>query len=349
VDTGSIDETQMMSSTMPSGKEKGLQTLADSRGVIAALAIDQRSALRGIFARAMNVDPESVPEEKLIQFKEAVSSVLTPFASSILLDPQYGLPAAKRRAETAGLLLAYEESGYDKNVPGRLPRRLRDWSAQRLVEAGANGVKLLLYYSNVSTAEINAAKYAFVQSVGEECTACDIPFFLELVSYREGLDEKGDEFARVKSEVVSAGIVEFSKPQYRVDILKVGMPVNLDLIQGSPTLGRMEFLHTREDAKFHFRRAAELSRVPFIYLSEGVSNATFQYGLELASEAQVKFSGVLCGRATWKDGVTVFVSGGMSALERWLVEQGIENIQNVNKRLGSATPWFSFHSQSTGA
>jgi tagatose 1,6-diphosphate aldolase len=188
-----------------------------------------------------------------------------------------------------------------------------------------------------------------VQDVGAECVACDIPFFLELVSYREGLDEKGDEFARVKSDVVSAGIVEFSKSQYRVDILKVGMPVNVNLVQGSPTLGAAEFLHTREDARLHFHRAAALSRVPFIYLSEGVSNATFQYGLEIASEAQVKFSGVLCGRATWKDGVPVFVNGGIGALQDWLAEQGIENIQNVNKRLGSATPWFSFLNQSTGA
>ena len=227
----------MMTSTVPTGKEKGLQQLADSRGVIAALAIDQRSALRALFARAMNVDSGKVPQDKLIQFKEAVSSVLTPYASSILLDPEYGLPAAKRRAKTSGLLLAYEESGYDKNVLGRLPRRLKGWSAQRLAEAGANGVKLLLYYSNVSPAEINTAKYQFVQSVGAECAACDIPFFLELVSYREGLDEKGDEFARVKPEVVSAGIVEFSEPQYRVDVLKVGMPVNLNLVQGSPTLG----------------------------------------------------------------------------------------------------------------
>src|SRR5580704_2760207 len=339
----------MMTSTVPTGKEKGLQQLADSRGVIAALAIDQRSALRALFARAMNVDSGKVPQDKLIQFKEAVSSVLTPYASSILLDPEYGLPAAKRRAKTSGLLLAYEESGYDKNVLGRLPRRLKGWSAHRLAEAGANGVKLLLYYSNVSPAEINTAKYQFVQSVGAECAACDIPFFLELVSYREGLDEKGDEFARVKPEVVSAGIAEFSKPQYRVDVLKVGMPVNLNLVQGSPTLGAAEFLHTREHAKLHLCRAAELSRVPFIYLSEGVSNATFQYGLELAREAQVKFSGVLCGRATWKDGVPVFVDGGISALEDWLAERGIENIQNVNKRLGSATPWFTFHGQSTGA
>lgn len=329
------------------GKRQGLIALADSRGVIAALAIDQRDALRALFSRAMNTAPESVPAENLIQFKEAVSAVLTPHASSILLDPEYGLPAAKRRAETAGLLLAYEQSGYDKKSSGRLPRLLEHWSVQRLVQAGANGVKLLLYYSNVSSPEINDTKRAFVEAVGAECAACDVPFFLELVSYREGLDEKGPEFAKVKSEVVSSGMAEFSQPRYRVDILKVGIPVNLNFVQGAPSPAGAP-LYSRAEACKHFATAATASRVPFIYLSEGVSNATFQFGLELAAESGAKFSGVLCGRATWKDGVPIFVSSGVSALQDWLAQEGVQNILNVNARLAASTPWFAFTTAGTG-
>ena len=109
-------------------KAEGLEAVADSRGIIAALAIDQRSALRSLFSRAMGVEAEDVTAEKLTQFKEAVSSILTPHASAILLDPEYGLPAAARRAKNAGLLLAYEQTGYDKNVPGRMPHLLDRWS-----------------------------------------------------------------------------------------------------------------------------------------------------------------------------------------------------------------------------
>src|SRR5580692_12217409 len=122
-----------MTSSLSSGKQKGLQAVADSRGVIAALAIDQRSALQTLFARAMGVAAADVPPENLSQFKEAVSSILTPHASAILLDPEYGLPAASKRARKAGLLLAYEETGYAKNVPWRLPHLLDQWSVQRLV------------------------------------------------------------------------------------------------------------------------------------------------------------------------------------------------------------------------
>src|SRR5437899_1079531 len=137
-----------MPSPFSAGKRKGLESVADSRGIIAALAIDQRSALRSLFSKSMGVEPSAVSPDNLSQFKEAVSSVLTPHASAILLDPEYGLPAAAKRAANAGLLLAYEQTGYDKNVPGRMPRLLDGWSAQRLVDAGANAVKLLLYYSS---------------------------------------------------------------------------------------------------------------------------------------------------------------------------------------------------------
>jgi tagatose 1,6-diphosphate aldolase len=334
-----------MISRLTAGKQKGLEAVCDSRGVIAAVAIDQRSALRSLFARGMGIEPENVPIEKLIQFKEAVSRILTPHASAILLDPEYGLPAARQRAKTAGLLLAYEKTGYDKKIPGRLPSLLDHWSIDRLAEAGADSVKLLLYYSSFSSAEVNDIKHAFVERAGAECAAADKPFFLELVSYAEGMEDKGIDFARVKPEVVSNGMAEFSKTKYRVDVLKVGVPVNLNYVQGSPSASG-EILYTREETKRHFRRAAECAQVPFIYLSEGVGNEVFLNALELAAEAGVKFSGVLCGRATWKDGVQVFVEKGRAALEDWLGREGIRNVENVNHRLAAATPWFAIHGAS---
>jgi tagatose 1,6-diphosphate aldolase len=324
------------------GKQKGLEAIADSRGIIAALAIDQRSALRKLFTTATGIAEEKIPRELLEQFKGAVSRILTPHASAILLDPEIGLPAAEQRAKNVGLLLAYEQTGYDKSVPGRLPRLLDGWSAGALAAAGANGIKTLLYYSPFSTPRINDLKKDWVQRVGEECAAEDVPYFLELVAYHDELDEKGREFAVLKPEVVTRGVEEFSKPQYRVDVLKVGVPVNMAFLtaQGRQSI---DSVYTREEAKEHFRRAAAAARKPFIYLSEGVSNETFGETLKLAVEAGAHFSGVLCGRATWKDGVPIFTTGGLSALADWLADQGVKNIQRVNAFLGSAKPWFSFY------
>ncbi len=335
-----------MSKYISAGKRRGLEAVADARGIIAAVAIDQRSALRSLFARSMGIEPENVPVERLIQFKEIVSRILTRHASAILLDPEYGLPAARQRAKSAGLLLAYEKTGHDKKVPGRLPSLLDHWSVERLAEAGADCVKLLLYYSSVSSTEVNDIKYAFVQRVGAECAAAEMPFFLELVGYTEGMEDKGIDFARMKPAVVTAGVGEFSKPRYHVDVLKVGVPVDLAYVEGSPAASA-EILYTRQQAKEHFLKAAEVAAVPFLYLSEGVSNETFQFGLELAVEAGATFSGVLCGRATWKDGVAVFEERGVAALEDWLGREGVRNIENINRHLVAATPWFAIHGVST--
>jgi len=324
------------------GKRKGLEAVANRDGIIAALAIDQRGALRKLFSAATGTPDDHIPREQMERYKEAVSRILTPYASAILLDPELGLEAARQRASTSGLLLAYEQTGYDKKAFGRLPRLLDGWSAQRLVELGANGIKTLLYYSPFSPPDINKIKYAWVERVGAECAAADVPYFLELVSYHDEMDEKSREFARLKPEIVSRAMAEFSKEQYRIDVLKVGVPVNMAFVDGIAK-NDADVLYTREEAKKHFRDASAAATKPFIYLSEGVSNELFAATLELAAEAGATFSGVLCGRATWKGGVPVFAQRGAAALEEWLRGEGAENIQRVNTQLKKATPWFHYY------
>jgi len=330
------------------GKIKGMSAVADKRGVIAAAAMDQRGSLKTSIAKGKGIDKSAVTPEMMGEFKEAVTKILTPYASAILLDPEYGLAAAKKRSKNAGLLLAYENSGYDNTQPGRLPDLLDHYSVRRLVKEGADCVKILLYYTPFDPPAINDVKHAWVERIGAECVAADVPFFLEFVGYEEGKDEKALEFARKKPEVVKASMAEFSKPQYAVDVLKVEVPVNMAFVQGARDC-KGEFAYTREEAKEHFRKAAAVAKKPFIYLSAGVSNETFNDTLELAAEAKVKFSGVLCGRATWKEGIPVYAEKGVKALEEWLANQGVKNIQNVNARLAAAKPWFSFYGAKTAS
>jgi len=328
------------------GKRKGLEAVSDSRGVIAAAAMDQRGSLRSAIAKDKGIDKKGVTQEMMEEFKAAVTRVLTPHASAILLDPEYGLPASKQRARNAGLLLAYENSGYDNTQPGRLPDLLDHYSVRRLVDEGADCIKILLYYTPFDSAEINDVKHAWVERIGGECAAADVPFFLEFVGYEEGADEKGIEFAKKKPEVVIRSMEEFSKPQYGVDVLKVEVPVTMAFVKGARSC-KGESVYTREEAKDYFRKAAAAAKKPFIYLSAGVSNETFSETLDLAAESDVNFSGVLCGRATWKDAIPVYGKSGVKALEDWLNDQGVKNIKNVNSRLGSAKPWFSFYGVSS--
>ncbi|HVH70086.1 MAG TPA: tagatose 1,6-diphosphate aldolase, partial [Candidatus Dormibacteraeota bacterium] len=264
--------------------------------------------------------------------------VLSPHASAVLLEPEYGLRAAAQRASSAGLLIAYEVSGYDPNVPGRIPRLLEGWSVRRLLDAGAHCVKVLLYYALSDGPEITDRKRAWVERVGWECAGLDVPFFLEIVPYQAGVDEQSPEFARCKPEILTSAMKEFSQSRYCVDVLKIGVPVTMAYVQGSSAC-EGTFVHTRKDALHLFRRGAETTAKPFLFLSAGVSNRAFNEALELAAEAGVHFCGVLCGRATWKDGVGVFVRGGANALKKWLETDGIKNIQAVNTSLKHATPW----------
>ena len=330
------------------GKQKGLNAVANSRGVIAAAAMDQRGSLRSAIAKDKGIDKKAVTDQMMSEFKEAVSRILTPHASAILLDPEWGLPAAKARAKNAGLLLAYENSGYDNTKPGRLPDLLDHYSVRRLVADGADCIKILLYYTPFDPASINDIKHAWVERIGGECTAADVPFFLEFVGYEEGTDEKGIEFAKRKPEVVRTSMEEFSKPQYGVDVLKVEIPVNMAFVKGSKAC-KGDSVYSRDEAKEHFRKAASVAKKPFIYLSAGVSNEVFNESLELAAEAGTNFSGVLCGRATWKDGMPIYAKQGLKALEDWLSTQGVKNIENVNARLSAAKPWFGFYGATSAA
>ena len=317
------------------GKLTGMKNVSNERGVIAAAAMDQRGSLK----KALGAD---ATDSHLEEFKTYVTEVLTQYASAILLDPEWGLPAAKRRAKGSGLLLAYEKTGYDKQLPGRLPDLLDLWSAKRLKEAGADCVKILLYYSPYDDQKINEHKHAWTERIGDECRANDIPFFLELIGYQEGMDEKGAEFAKLKPGVVATSMAEFSKDRYGVDVLKVEIPINMQFVEGARSFKGTK-VYSKKEALDHYRAAAGATRKPFIYLSAGVSNSEFIEDLEFAAEAGVKFNGVLCGRATWKDGIPIYAQQGGKAFEAWLKDQGVRNIQNVNNALKAATPWYSIY------
>jgi len=318
------------------GKLQGMKNVSNERGVIAAAAMDQRGSLK----KALGAN---ATDKGLEEFKALVTEVLTPHASAILLDPEWGIPASKRRAKNAGLLLAYEKTGYDKTGPGRLPDLLPHVSVKRLLDWGADAVKILIYYTPYEDAAIRDVKHAFIERIGAECETLEIPFFLEFVGYDpQGGDEKGLAYAKIKPEIVKRSMEEFSKPQYRVDVLKVEVPIQPINVDGSSVF-KGQKAYSRDEALKHFREAAAIATKPFIYLSAGVSNAQFTESLSMASEAGTDYSGVLCGRATWKDGISIYAKEGGAAFKRWLDTKGVENIKNVNEAIKPAHPWFSFY------
>jgi tagatose 1,6-diphosphate aldolase len=325
------------------GKYDHITACANQQGVIAAAAMDQRGSLQKAIAKGRG-DSGKATAEDLSTFKTAVTRILTRHATAILMDPEYGLEAIRQRAPGTGVLMSYEKTGYDASVKGRLPDLLPEWSVRRLVEEGADGIKILLYYNPDDDAGINEVKQAFIERVGAECKALDVAFFLEPLAYNDELgDEKGFEFAKKKPEYVTRYMEEFSKPRYGVDILKVEVPVNVKFVEGMRAYAG-QAAYSRADAMRLFRESADAARKPFIYLSAGVSDEVFRETLELAAEAGTNFSGVLCGRATWQDAIPVYAREGLGALEAWLEDRGVQNIEALNQVLAKgAKPWWTLY------
>lgn len=309
---------------MPRSEAKNLRlrALSTDDGIIAALAIDQRKSMRKMLAEAAGVPLESIPDAKLSEFKAAVTEALTPHASAVLLDPEYGLPASKVRSSNCGLILAYEMDGFENPRPNRMLALLPELSVHRLAQLGADGVKILLTYSPDDDPRANQAKHALIERIGCECEAVGLPFFLEPVGYDPGgLDVRSLKYARMRPDTVIRSMQEFSKPKYRVDVLKVEFPVNVAFIGEA---------YSRAEALEYFRRADAATNLPYIYLSAGVNLAQFSDSLQMAAEANANYAGVLCGRATWQDGAAIYSTKGLGALDEWLAGTGVANIRQIN-------------------
>src|SRR5260370_465801 len=85
-----------------------MKAVSNNRGVIAAAAMDQRGSLQKALAKEKGSDVSAAMME---EFKSIVTQVLTPHASPILLDREFGLPAAKRRSKNAELRIEQDGAG----------------------------------------------------------------------------------------------------------------------------------------------------------------------------------------------------------------------------------------------
>lgn len=326
------------------GKFDKMQRLSNKGGVIAALAIDQRGSMKKMMAAAVEKAGKEYSLDQIYEFKELVSSELTKYASSILIDEELGFKGMKSKDPSSGLILSYEKTGYDADTVGRFPELLKDESLTRLKAKGADAAKVLVYYDPHDKDEINDVKKAFVERLANEAKGADLPFFLELVTYTDSIpDAKSREYALAKPRLVLDAMKEFTQDKYGVDVIKAEVPVNWDFVAGHTADG-VEPAYTEEEAAGFFKEANDIATKPFIYLSAGVPTKTFREELNFAGAAGTKFSGILCGRATWRDGIQVYADGGRDALKEWLDTTGKDNVEELNEILAKyATPWYDIY------
>ncbi len=303
------------------GKRRGLAQCSTLQGTFAILALDQRGNLR----KALNpASPTSVTYAEMVAFKGEVVSVLAPFTSAVLLDPEYG--AAQAIAHNAlrgkvGLIVAVEETGYSGEPEARQSQVLPGWSVEKAQRMGASGIKLLVYYHPQS-------KWAnhqrdLISEVATICARLDVAFFLEPLVY--SVDPRQPKLSPAEhSQMVLETVRELG--QLGADVLKVEFPID---VQAQPD----ETLWLEA-----CRAVSAASPVPWVLLSAGVDFDVYQRQAVVACTAGA--SGVMAGRAVWKEATAL--EGEQR--QRFLREEAALRFKKLRAICdGIARPWTEFY------
>jgi tagatose 1,6-diphosphate aldolase len=296
------------------GTRHGLDACASEEGAFAVLALDHRQNLR---RELRPNDPESVSHQEMADFKAAVVRALSPIATGTLLDPEIGLgPAIAGGAVRggAGLIVAVEATGYLGEPGARVSRVLEGWSAAKVKRTGASAAKLLIYYH--PEARNSAEQEALVAGVADECRSRDLALFVEPLSF--GLDG-----GKLTGESRRRVVVETARRLAALggDVLKAEFPYD----------ARVTDRAAWADACAELDAATPL---PWVLLSAGVDDATFEAQTEVACAAGA--SGVAVGRSVWGP------AAGLAPSERdaWLAGEGAARMRRLVELVrATASPW----------
>lgn len=314
------------------GKLRGLRRLSDAQGFFRMVAVDQRPPIRNRIRETRG--EAAVTWKNVGAVKAALIRALQPHASAMLLDPGYAYPHAHRLLDPAkGLLLTLEQFEFDTLQGGRLTKTYPAWSPSTIRRAGADGVKLMLFYRPDAPAAVNDRQHAFVREVGAGCRAADIPFLLEPLVYPLGEEDASAyaESADKRPDLVLDTVREFRKPEYGVDIFKLETPVPAGQVPAPEGEGS-----DIADTAAQFARLDDLLDRPWVMLSAGAGMEPFRRILTYAFRAGA--SGYLAGRAIWADAFRAYPN--MAAFESRLRTGGIPYAAAINALLTEhGTPW----------
>ncbi len=297
------------------GTRRGLDACASARGTFAVLALDHRQNLR----RELHPEaPDATTYDEMVAFKRAVVRALAPSATGTLLDPEIG--AAQAIADgslpgRSGLLVAVEATGYEGTPSARVSRILPGWSVEQAKRMGASAAKLLVYYH---PAAANAAEQdQLVADVAASCVRLDLPLFVEPLGY----------------DPVSGG--KLTGEERRACVIETAR--RLTRIGGTVLKAEFPYDATVTDQAAWADACAELdeaSAVPWVLLSGGVEDATFERQVAVACRAGA--SGVLVGRSVWAPAATMLPHDR----DTWLASEGRTRLDALARLVDElAVPW----------
>jgi sulfofructosephosphate aldolase len=254
-----------------------LDAIARDNGTFLMVAMDQRESLRAMLAEH---HPEPIEDERLVRFKLAVASELSPYASGFLIDRPFGFEEVVRQRllpPTCGLMLAADAIVPEPANPVGDTTLDPELDASAAAAAGVVALKLLIVWRDDRQ---RARRLELAHEFVEAAHAAGLPSVLEGV-VRPAV--AGNAFDR------DAAIVEAAR-----ELAAVG-----------PSLYKVEVpLHGRGEPSELERRCREIDGVvdcPWVVLSSGVEPSDFPAAVESACRAGA--AGILAGRALWRDTV----------------------------------------------
>jgi sulfofructosephosphate aldolase len=290
-----------------------LTKLARPSGALAMVAVDQREALRGMFAAHQSTP---VPDSQLTQFKVDVARELSPFASALLVDQEFGIDAIidqKALRGSCGLIAAADllvgpagGAATDTAVdPAVDPIRMRD--------IGSVGLKFLVLWRNDESPDVRAQ---LVEDFNKLCVVSGLPSIIEIIV--KPPTDTSRSFNREEELIIAAREAAAWKP----DLYKAEVP-----------------FHGEGDLSLVTKNAERISEAigsPWVVLSNGVKQPFFNEAVKACAMGGA--SGFLAGRAVWADIV------GSADIPKALREVSIPRLEQLAEIVDThAKPWSSWN------
>ncbi|EPN9528799.1 sulfofructosephosphate aldolase [Cronobacter malonaticus] len=251
-----------------------LKEIARPSGGFAMLAVDQREAMRLMFAAAGAATP--VADAVLTDFKLNAARVLSPYASAILVDRQFCYPQVVKQkaiAESCAMIVAADQFIPGNGIPVDSVTLDDAVDAQAVRQQGGKALKLLVLWRSD---EDSQQRLAMVKAFNEKCHAQGLLSIIEPVVRPP---RRGDKFDREQAIIAAAKELGDSG----ADLYKVEMPLS-GRGDASTLLGASQKLNDQIN-------------MPWVILSSGVDEKLFPRAVRIAMSAGA--SGFLAGRAVW--------------------------------------------------
>ncbi|EAR51803.1 tagatose-1,6-bisphosphate aldolase [Oceanicola granulosus HTCC2516] len=300
-----------MTTAMTTAERRGYQQICGDNGLMMVVAADQRGGMRKVLADTPEAQA-AIDEPTLGVVKSAIVRHLANKASCILLDPVCAVPAVVddgTLARDTGLLVGLDASGWDTDAQGyRISKLVPGITARRVRELGGTGAKLMVYL-RPDTPEANDTNIAIIRDCIADFAAEDLLLVVEILTYQ--LEGESDDAYRAAFPGL---IVESAR-------------ISVD--HGAKVL-KLPYPGTAEACA---EITAICGDIPWAVLSAGVDHETFIGQVETAMDNGA--SGVIAGRALWKDCISLDAEVRADRLER-IASDRLRQIQTVLDRHAAA-------------